>query len=150
MPENAQGYSRIILRVALGIIFFTHGAQKLLGWFGGFGFDATVKFFQTQLGIPPVLVVVVTLVEFLGGIFLLLGMLTRVFSVLIAIDMLVALLIAHLPQGFFIARGKVGFEYVFTLLFVALYLAINGAGTLSLDRLIRDRVSGSSLERLFS
>lgn len=80
----------------------------------------------------------------------LLGLFTRVAAALIAIDMAVALVTVHLSQGFFIAGGKVGFEYVFALLLMALYLAINGAGGLSVDRVIREKVGGSALEKLLS
>lgn len=80
----------------------------------------------------------------------LLGIFTRLGAALIAIDMAVALVTVHLPQGFFIAGGKVGFEYVFALLLVALYLAINGAGGLSLDRIILEKAGSGALGKLLS
>ena len=150
MPEKSQNYSLIILRAALGIILFAHGAQKLLGLFGGAGFDATLHFFQTQLGIPPALTIMAIFAEFFGGLMVLLGIFTRLGAALIAIDMAVALVTVHLPQGFFIAGGKVGFEYVFALLLMALYLVINGAGGLSLDRVIREKAGGGALGKLLS
>lgn len=142
MSEKTN-YSLIILRAALGIIFFAHGSQKLLGWFGGYGYSATSQFFQGQLGIPPALTTIVIIVEFFGGILLLLGLLTRVAAVFIAINMAGALFIVHLSEGFFITGEKAGFEFVFALMLMALYLAINGAGELSVDRLIKDKVSSS-------
>ena len=147
--EEMQNYSLIILRAALGIIFLAHGAQKLLGWFGGFGFNATLQFFQ-QLGIPPALAAISILVEFFGGLTILLGLFTRVSAALIAIDMAVALVTVHLSQGFFIAGGKEGFEYVFALLLTALYLAINGAGSLSVDSVIREKVGGGVFGKLLA
>jgi putative oxidoreductase len=150
MEEKTHSYSLIILRAALGIIFFAHGSQKLLGWFGGSGFNATIQSFHTYLGIPPALETISILVEFFGGILLLLGLLTRVSAVLIAINVAVALFTVHLSQGFFIAGGKVGFEYVLALLLMAIYLAMNGAGPLSLDRHIKEKVHGVALEKLFS
>ncbi len=135
--------SLIILRIALGVIFFAHGAQKLLGWFGGPGFAGAIQLFQQRLAIPPYLTVIVIFVEFFGGLFLLLGLLTRLAAAFIAVDMAVALVKVHLPQGFFVvAGGKVGIEFVLVLLMMALYLAINGGGGLSLDRLLRARVGG--------
>ncbi|MCZ7393088.1 MAG: DoxX family protein [Candidatus Methanoperedens sp.] len=131
-------------------MLFAHGAQKLLGWFGGAGFDATLQFFQTQLGIPPALTIMAIFAEFFGGLMVLLGIFTRLGAALIAIDMAVALVTVHLPQGFFIAGGKVGFEYVFALLLVALYLAINGAGGLSLDRIILEKAGSGALGKLLS
>lgn len=150
MDEKLHSDSLVILRAALGIIFFAHGSQKLLGWFGGYGFDATLQFFQQQLGIPPALAAISILVEFFGGILLLLGLLTRVAAFLIAIVMAVALISVHLSQGFFIAGGNVGFEYVFALLMMALYLAINGAGRLSIDMLIRERAGTGILGKIVS
>ncbi len=150
MSEKMQNYSLIILRAALGIILFAHGAQKLLGWFGGSGYNATLQFFQQQMGIPYALAVIVILVEFFGGLMVLLGLFTRVGAALIAIDMAVALITVHLPQGFFIAGGKVGIEFTFALVLMALYLTINGAGSLSVDRFIREKVVGSPLKQLLS
>ncbi len=150
MGEKMHNDSLVILRAALGIIFFAHGSQKLLGWFGGYGFNATLQFFQQQLGIPPALAAISILVEFFGGLLLLLGLLTRAAAFLIAINMAVALISVHLSQGFFIAGGKVGFEYVFALLMMALYLAINGAGRLSIDTLIREKAGTGTLGKLLS
>ncbi len=146
--EKIQNYSPIILRFALGVIFFAHGSQKLLGWFGGSGFDATLQFFQQQLGIPPALAAISIFVEFFGGLLVLLGLFTRVSAALIAINMAVAMVTVHLSKGFFIAGG--GFEYVFALLFMSLYLAINGAGELSVDRFLKDKVDSDILRNFLS
>lgn len=147
---DTDGKSLVIPRIALGIIFFAHGAQKLFGWFGGFGFDGTTQFFQAQLGIPLFLAVIVILVEFFGGIFLLIGLLSRVSAALIAVNMAGALVTVHLSQGFFIAGGKVGFEYVFALMFMAVYVAINGGGSISIDRMLEEKVSNRTLKKLLS
>ncbi len=88
--------------------------------------------------------------EFFGGLIVLLGLFTRVGAALIAIDMAVALVTVHLSQGFLIAGGKEGFEYVFALLLMSLYLTINGAGNLSVDRVIREKAGGGALEKLLS
>lgn len=150
MSGKTKDYSLIILRLALGVIFFAHGSQKFLGWFGGYGFDATVQFFDQQLGIPPALAVLAIFAEFFGGLMVLLGFFTRAGAAAIAVTMAVALFNVHLPQGFFIGGGKVGFEYVFALLLVAVYLVINGAGELSVDRYIREKAGGSIIEKLLS
>lgn len=149
MLEKTEDYSMIILRAALGIIFFAHGSQKLLGWFGGYGFDATVQFFN-QMGIPPALAALAILAEFFGGLMVLLGFFTRIGAAGIAVTMAVALFTVHLPQGFFIAGDKVGFEYVFALLLMALYLVINGAGEMSIDKYIREKAGSSAIEKLLS
>lgn len=147
--KKTQNFSLIFLRVALGVIFFAHGSQKLLGWYGGYGFDATIQFFQ-QLGIPPVLGVLAIMAEFFGGLMVLLGFFTRIGAAGIAVNMAVALFTVHLPQGFFIAGDKVGFEYVFALLLMALYLVINGAGELSVDKYIREKAGSSLIGKLLS
>lgn len=150
MSGKTKDYSLVILRLALGVIFFAHGSQKLLGWFGGYGFDATVQFFDQQLGIPPALAALAIFAEFFGGLMVLLGFFTRAGAAAIAVTMAVALFSVHLPQGFFIAGGKVGFEYVFALLLVAVYLAINGAGELSVDRRIREKAGSGIVGKLLS
>lgn len=150
MNETKTSNSLIILRVALGVIFFAHGSQKLLGWFGGYGFDGTMQFFQQQMGMPYVLALLAILAEFFGGAFLLLGLFTRISAALIAIVMAVALFTVHLSQGFFIAGDKVGFEYVFSLLLMSLYLAINGGGSFSLDNIFKDQTDNETLKKLLS
>lgn len=147
---NRSNNSLIILRIALGVIFFAHGSQKLLGWFGGFGFDGTMQFFQQQLGIPYILALLAILTEFFGGIFLILGLFTRISAVFIAVVMAVALFTVHLSQGFFIGGGKVGIEFVFALLFMSLYLAINGAGKLSLDNVLKNYTKNETLKKILS
>lgn len=150
MSEKNGNYTLLLLRAAVGIIFFAHGSQKLLGWFGGYGFDATVNFFQQTLGIPSLIAILVILGEFFGGIMVLLGLLTRLASAWITIIMLGALFTVHLSQGFFIAGDKVGFEYVFALIMMSLYLMFNGAGKISLDELIKERVGNETLKKLVS
>src|SRR3981189_1086518 len=80
-----------ILRLVLGVVFFAHGAQKMLGWFGGFGFSGTMGFFTGTLHIPPPLSFLAIAAEFFGGIGLILGFLTRIAAFGIAATMLVAI-----------------------------------------------------------
>jgi putative oxidoreductase len=126
--EQAAPWGLALLRIVVGLTFFMHGQQKLfemgVGGVGGF-FDS--------LGIPaPALAaVVVSLVETVGGLALILGALTRVAGVLLAIDMLVALLVVHRANGFYAGNG--GIELVLVLGAAALALAITGPGALALD-----------------
>src|ERR1700738_4672770 len=90
-----------ILRLVLGLVFFAHGAQKMLGWFGGFGFSGTMGFFTGSLHIPAPLAFLAIAAEFFGGIGLILGVLTRIAAFGIAVNMLVAIATVHSAVGFF-------------------------------------------------
>lgn len=122
-----------LIRLILGVIFFAHGSQKALGWFGGFGFHATMQMFTTKMGIPAIFAVLAILAEFLGGLGLLVGFLTRIAAFGISIVMLVAIFKVHLPHGLI---GAGGFEYPLALLAMALMILIKGAGAFSIDRAI--------------
>ena len=127
----------LILRLALGTVFFAHGAQKLLGWFGGYGWSGTMGYLTQTVHLAAPIAGLVILLEFFAGIALILGFLTRPAALGIALIMLGAALTVHLPNGFFLDKG--GVEYVFVIFLVALYLLINGSGTISIDGLIRAR-----------
>src|SRR6516164_6135641 len=89
-----------ILRIMLGIVFFAHGAQKMLGWWGGFGFSATMGYFESQ-HIPAFLAFLAIAAEFFGGIGLIIGLLGRIAAFGITVNMLVAIATVHWPFGFF-------------------------------------------------
>ena len=134
---TSNDVSFTILRVVLGVVFFAHGAQKMLGWFGGFGFHATVGFF-THNGMPAALAFLVICTEFFGGLGLIVGLLTRIASLGIAGLMIGAIFMVHLPNGFFMnwmgnQKGE-GIEYHLLALAVAATLLLRGAGAFSLDR----------------
>lgn len=125
----------LVLRIGLGVIFFLHGAQKLFGWFGGPGIQGGTAFFAS-LGIPApdIMIWVVGILELFGGLMLIAGFLVRVFGALLAIDMLTATLLFHLPAGFFLtAEGREGMEFTFILSLASLAVALSGAGAYSLD-----------------
>ena len=126
-PDKAD-LAMTIIRIIVGIAFFAHGWQKVFI----FGFEGTGGFFGS-LGIPAAgfLAIVVSLLELLGGLALILGIGTRVVGLLLAIDMLVALFVVHLPNGFFVSEN--GYELVLILGTAALAFAITGASSLSLD-----------------
>jgi putative oxidoreductase len=130
----------IILRVVLGIVFLAHGSQKLLGWFGGFGFSGTMGFFTHQLGIPAPLALLAIVTEFFGGLGLIIGFLSRIAAVGIAIEMVVVIFMIHARFGFFMnwtgqQKGE-GYEYHLLTIAMALAILIRGSGALSVDRLI--------------
>jgi putative oxidoreductase len=127
-----------ILRVVLGIVFFAHGAQKMLGWFGGFGFTGTMGFFTGTMHIPAPFAFLAIAAEFFGGLGLILGLLTRVAAFGIAVNMLVAILMVHGQFGFFAnwsgtQKGE-GYEYHLLVLAMCAFLMIRGAGAASVDR----------------
>lgn len=141
---TAAGQADLLLRLALGIIFFAHGAQKLLGWFGGYGWEGTIGFFTQALSIPAPLAGLAILAEFFGGIAIILGLLTRPAALALAVTMAVAALKVHLANGFFLdSKGAAdGIEYAYALIMLSLYFVIRGAGTISFDRLIAGKLSG--------
>ena len=130
----------VILRVVLGIVFFAHGAQKLLGWFGGPGLSGTMGMFTSYLHIPGPFAFLAIVAEFFGGLGLILGFLTRIAAFGIAVNMLVAVVMVHHSYGFFMnwtgsQKGE-GFEYHLLVLAITAYLMIRGAGAFSVDRAI--------------
>jgi len=129
-----------VLRLVLGVIFFAHGAQKLLGWFGGYGFSGTMGFFTGLLHIPAVFAFLAIVAEFFGGLGLILGFLTRVAAFGILSNMVVAIAMVHSQFGFFMnwtgAQKGEGYEYHLLVLAATVLLIIRGAGAASVDRLL--------------
>jgi putative oxidoreductase len=132
--SSSPSWGTTVLRVIVGVVFLVHGSQKLFS----FGFSGVTTFF-THAGIPlpAVSAPVVTLVEFLGGLALLLGVGTRVAALLLACDMLGAILFVHFKNGFFMPTG---YEFALTMLAANLSLALTGPGAASVDGLIAKKV----------
>jgi putative oxidoreductase len=129
-----------ILRLVLGVVFFAHGAQKMLGWFGGYGFTGTMGFFTNMMHIPAAFAFLAIAAEFFGGLGLILGFLTRIAAFGILVNMLVAVAMIHSHVGFFMnwtgAQKGEGYEYHLLVLAITIVLIIRGAGAASLDRLV--------------
>ncbi len=127
-----------IARVALGAVMFPHGAQKVLGWFGGHGFTGTLEFFAGTLGIPVVFALLAMAGEFLGALGLITGVLSRVAAFGVACVMLVAVLTVHAHNGFFMnwtgQQAGEGFEYHVLALALAIVVMVRGGGAWSFDR----------------
>jgi putative oxidoreductase len=139
-----------VLRVLLAVVFFPHGAQKLLGWFGGGGPAGTIAFFQQTWEIPVYLTVLVMVAEFVGAFGLAAGVLTRVWAAGIAIEMVCAVYLNHLGNGFFMNWGGSqkgeGFEFHILVVAVAIALTLGGGGAWSVDRaLTTGRGGGGSV-----
>jgi putative oxidoreductase len=129
-----------LLRICLGAVFFPHGAQKALGWFGGYGLKATLAAFNDKMHIPAALAILVVIFEFLGSICLVLGLATRVAATGIAVIMVVAVKMGHFQNGFFMnwagtQKGE-GYEYHILVFAICLALIIKGGGWLSIDKWI--------------
>lgn len=133
----------LVLRVVLGIVFFAHGGQKMLGWFGGNGFSPTMGFFENGMHIPAVFAFLAIAAEFFGSIGVFLGFLTRIAAFGIAVNMLVAIIKVHGHVGFFMnwggtQRGE-GYEYHLLVLAITVFLMVCGAGAFSVDRAVAGR-----------
>ena len=125
-------------RVLLGLVMFPHGAQKLLGWFGGYGWSGTMGFLTHGVGLPTALAGLIILIEFFGALSLITGTLTRFGALGIAAVMVGAVVTTHLHNGFFMnwmgnQKGE-GFEYHLLAIGMALAVMVKGSGRMSIDR----------------
>ncbi len=135
--HTSDDFTVAILRLLLGAVFFAHGAQKMLGWFGGYGFSGTMGFF-TQMGIPAPFAFLAICAEFFGGLGLIVGFLARIAAFGILCNMVVAVVTVHLRNGLFMnwagnQKGE-GYEYHILAIALALLILIKGAGAFSVDR----------------
>jgi putative oxidoreductase len=129
-------WSHLVVRLTLGVIFSAHGAQKVLGWFGGPGLGGTVKMFQ-GMGVPRAAAVLAALIELFGGCAMIVGLLARPAAAGIIVVMAVAIAKVHAKHGFFLqSKTGPGYEFNFVLIGMALSILVGGAGIFSLDWLI--------------
>jgi putative oxidoreductase len=135
-----RGLAPVPARVALGWIFIAHGAGKLFGWWGGMGMARTIEEFS-KIGLPwpEASARLAASWEFFGGVAVLLGLLTRLSALGLAVTMAVAIATVHGPRGFFLSAG--GYEYNVALLGLSLALAIGGPGRFAVDGWIRARLA---------
>ncbi len=137
---NLQRFHQLMIRIPLGLIFIAHGGQNLFGWWGGPGFVQSVRGFEMHLGIPPALGALALFIQFGGGVFVLVGLLTRAAALGLAVLMSVAIWRVHLVNGFYLnwrlaeGRGH-GIEMNLALLGMSLALVCAGGGPLALDRI---------------
>lgn len=138
--QTNSSLAPLFARLALGIVMFPHGAQKVLGWYGGHGFSGTMQFFTGMMHIPAVFAFLAIAAEFAGSLGLITGLLSRVAAFGIACNMIVAVATVHHANGFFMnwmgnQKGE-GFEYHLLAIGLALVVMIQGAGAASLDGLL--------------
>lgn len=133
----------LVVRILLGTVIGMHGAQKLLGWFEGYGFEGTVGFFTQTIGLPYLFAVVIILAESLGMIALIFGLFSRILSGSLIIIMLGAIFTTHGQYGFFMnwsgTQGGEGFEFHLLAIGMSLIILLHGAGTFSLDHFLLKR-----------
>ena len=144
--KTNDSFAPLIARLTLGIVMFPHGAQKVLGWFGGYGFSGTMGFFTQQMHIPAPLAFLAIAAEFAGSLGLIFGVLSRVAAFGIATNMVVAIATVHLSNGFFMnwfqnQKGE-GFEYHLLAIGLALIVMVHGAGKASVDAAIARPATG--------
>lgn len=141
--ETDDKWTGLILRMTLGLVMFPHGAQKLLGWFGGFGFEGTMGFFTQKMGLPWLIALLVVLGESFGSLALVAGVLTRFAAASQAVIMLGAITMVHWPYGFFMnwfgQQAGEGFEYHLLVIGIAAALLVTGGGKWSVDRELAKR-----------
>ena len=147
LTKTTDGAAPLLARITLGLVMFPHGAQKALGWFGGYGFTGTMGFFTGTLHIPALFAFLAILAEFAGSLALIAGLFSRVAALGIASVMTVAILTTHAANGFFMnwfgnQKGE-GFEYHLLALGLALIVIICGGGKASLDGLISQKAAAN-------
>lgn len=138
----------LLVRVVLATVMAAHGAQKLLGWFGGYGFEGTLEFFTGYIGLPYGLAALIIFTESVGMIALLLGFASRFLAGSLVLIMIGAIVTVHGSFGFFMnwsgAQGGEGFEFHILVIALAFVLTANGAGAYSVDAWISSRLRESN------
>ncbi|AIF99054.1 DoxD-like family protein [Alteromonas australica] len=137
--SSNNSVANVVLRVPVGIILAAHGGQKLFAWFGGYGLEGTGQWMES-IGLAPgfVMALLAGSAEFFGGIALILGLLTRPAAALSAFTMVVAIFSVHGSNGLFMSNN--GYEFALALLAATVALAIQGAGSFSLDAVVSKKL----------
>ena len=143
---NSNNWLALIARLALGLTIFPHGAQKLLGWFGGYGFSGTMGFFTGQVHLPYIIGLLFILIEFFGSLFLIFGFLSRIAAIGFIGIYTGAIVMVHAANGFFMnwnleaGKGE-GWEYFILLFALAIIVLIAGGGKASIDETITKKLN---------
>jgi putative oxidoreductase len=143
VTRTSGDFAPLIMRLTLAVVFFPHGAQKVLGWFGGYGFEGTMGFFTSKMGLPYAVALLPVLTEFLAPFALAAGLFTRIAALAVGVDMFVAVVMVHGQNGFFMnwfgnQKGE-GYEYHLLVIGLALALVVQGAGRVSADHAIANQ-----------
>ena len=144
LATNPYNWTALIVRLTLGIVIFPHGAQKLLGWFGGYGYSGTMGFLTGMAHLPWILALLVILIEFFGALFLVFGFLTRLAAFGMLVNFIGIIYTSHLKSGFFMNWANTpgvgqGYEYHLLVIGISLALLIAGGGKASVDAALTNR-----------
>ena len=138
--QTNDKFSYWVPRVILGCVMLPHGAQKLFGWFGGFGFTNTMTYFTQTTGLPWIIAFLIVMGESLGSLGLILGFFTRLSALGLICIMVGAIITVHIPNGFFMnwfgKQAGEGFEYHLLVIGMSIPLLVSGGGKYSVDMLI--------------
>lgn len=145
--KTNNDWTGLIIRLTVGLIMFPHGAQKVLGWFGGPGYTNEMNFFTETLNLPWLIAFLVIVIEFAGSISLIIGFASRIWSIAMIILFIGIIFTAHFEHGFFMnwfgnQKGE-GYEYHLLIIGLSLTTIINGSGKYSVD----EKLAEVSLER---
>ena len=137
--STSEGLDTLPLRLGAGVIFSAHGAQKMFGWFGGYGLEGTGGWMES-IGLAPGILMAALAggAEFFGGLLLIAGLAIRPAALALAVTMLVAIVSVHLQNGLFMSNN--GYEFGLALLIISLTLVVRGAGSFSADRIFQQRL----------
>lgn len=137
---DRNDWTGFILRLTVGAIIFPHGAQKMLGWFGGYGFTGTMNYFTDTVHLPWIIGFLVIIIEFFGSLFLLLGIASRIWAIFFIFLMIGIIFSSHISNGFFINwsgnnKGE-GYEYHLLVIGLSIAILLNGSGKFSVNRFL--------------
>lgn len=138
--QSQSGWVGLALRITAALVMFPHGAQKLMGWFGGYGFKGTMGYFTQTVGLPWLIGFLVIMLEVFGSLAILAGVGTRLWAIALGIVVIGIMFTAHIQNGFFMNwfgnQAGEGIEYFLLLLGIYISLVISGSGKLSVDGLL--------------
>jgi len=142
--KTTESFTPFVIRISLGLVVFPHGAQKLLGWFGGYGFSETMGFFTENVGLPWVIGFLVIILESIGALGLIIGIGTRFFAVSYVFLALGMIFTSHVHNGFFMNwfgnQAGEGYEYFILWIGMAVALLISGGGRYSFDHILTTKI----------
>ena len=144
--NTSDSWTMVVLRVVLGLVVFPHGAQKLLGWFGGYGFSGSMNYFTNTVGLPWIIGFLVIILEFFGALALIAGVTTRILAAFYIVIAIGIIFTSSIQYGFFMNwfgnQGGEGYEYFLLWIGIAIVLLFNGGGKYSFDKLLSKRNEG--------